>query len=572
MASTYSALKIELITTGEQTGTWGGTTNTNLGTALEEAIVGRATVNFTSDANLTISLTNTNATQVARNYILNVTSGVSLTATRNLVVPSINKPYIIENNTTGGQSIVVKTAAGTGVTVPNGKRTMVYANTTNVVAAENHIPDLTLGAALPVASGGTGITSFGAGIATFLGTPSSANLAAALTDETGSGANVFATSPTLVTPILGTPTSGNLANCTFPTLNQNTSGTAAGLSATLVATSGGTGQSSYAVGDVLYASTTTALSKLADVATGNALISGGVGVAPSYGKIGLTTHVSGTLPVANGGTGITSFGTGVATALGVNVGSAGAPVVNGGVLGTPSSGTLTSCTGLPISTGVSGLATGAATFLGTPSSANLAALLTDETGTGANVFATSPTLAGTPLAPTAAAGTNTTQISTTAFVTAAIQTLHPVGSIYTSTVATNPATLFGFGTWVAFGAGRVMIGDGGGFAAGATGGSADAVVVAHTHTGTTSTTTTLTGAATFISETWANAGTGTGVFSKVGLNPAAGTPTSTDTSNAGQLNINANHNHTFTTDSTGVSATNANLQPYVVVYMWNRTA
>ena len=72
------------------------------------------------------------------------------------------------------------------------------------------------------------------------------------------------------------------------------------------ATYGGTGQSSYAVGDIVYASTTTALSKLADVATGSALISGGVGVAPSYGKIGLTTHVSGTLPIANGGTNATT--------------------------------------------------------------------------------------------------------------------------------------------------------------------------------------------------------------------------------------------------------------------------
>lgn len=79
------------------------------------------------------------------------------------------------------------------------------------------------------------------------------------------------------------------------------------VSGTLAATSGGTGQSSYTVGDLVYASTTTALSKLPDVATGNALISGGVGVAPSYGKIGLTTHVSGTLPVANGGTGTTAL-------------------------------------------------------------------------------------------------------------------------------------------------------------------------------------------------------------------------------------------------------------------------
>lgn len=80
-----------------------------------------------------------------------------------------------------------------------------------------------------------------------------------------------------------------------------------GVTGALPAANGGTGQTSYAVGDILYASGSTTLSKLADVATGNALISGGVGVAPSWGKIGLTTHVSGTLPVANGGTNLTSY-------------------------------------------------------------------------------------------------------------------------------------------------------------------------------------------------------------------------------------------------------------------------
>jgi hypothetical protein len=84
------------------------------------------------------------------------------------------------------------------------------------------------------------------------------------------------------------------------------SGTAPQWSASLKAKAGGTGQTSYAVGDLLYADTTTTLAKLADVATGNALISGGVSTAPSWGKIGLTTHVSGTLPVANGGTGVTT--------------------------------------------------------------------------------------------------------------------------------------------------------------------------------------------------------------------------------------------------------------------------
>ena len=100
---------------------------------------------------------------------------------------------------------------------------------------------------------------------------------------------------------------------------------------------------------------------------------------------------------------ISGLGTGVAAALGVNVGSAGAPVLLSGALGTPSSGTLTSCTGLPVSTGIAGLGTGVATFLATPSSANLAAAVTNETGSGLLVFATSPTLT-TPLLGTPTSG------------------------------------------------------------------------------------------------------------------------------------------------------------------------
>jgi hypothetical protein len=106
---------------------------------------------------------------------------------------------------------------------------------------------------------------------------------------------------------------------------------------------------------------------------------------------------------------VSGLGTNVATALGVNVGSAGAFVTNGGALGTPSGGTLTNATGLPISTGVSGLAAGVATFLATPSSANLISAVTDETGTGALVFATSPTLVTPALGtPSSATLTNAT--------------------------------------------------------------------------------------------------------------------------------------------------------------------
>jgi hypothetical protein len=178
---------------------------------------------------------------------------------------------------------------------------------------------------LNLTSGVASTLAMGAGVATFLTTPSSANLISALTDETGTGACVFANTPTLVSPILGTPTSGTLTSCTGYTV-ANLSGAAAGV-----------------------------LTFLATPTSAN-LISA---VTDETG--------TGSLVFAN------------------------TPTLVSPILGTPTSGTLTSCTGYTVAN-LAGAGANVLTFLATPSSANLLAAITDETGTGSVVFANTPTL------------------------------------------------------------------------------------------------------------------------------------------------------------------------------------
>jgi hypothetical protein len=139
MASTYSSLKIQLMATGENSGTWGNVTNTNLGTAIEEAIVGSADVSFSS-ADVTLTLTDTNETQTARNLRLNLT-GTSGGA-RNLIVPAIEKVYIVYNGV--ADTVTVKNSSGSGIAIPTGKTMWVYNNGTDVVDAVTHLTSLTL--------------------------------------------------------------------------------------------------------------------------------------------------------------------------------------------------------------------------------------------------------------------------------------------------------------------------------------------------------------------------------------------------------------------------------------------
>jgi hypothetical protein len=188
MASTYSNLKIQLMTTGENSGTWGNVTNVNLGTALEEAIVGSADVTFSSGT-VTLTLTDSNASQIARNLRLNLT-GTSGGA-QNLIVPAIEKAYLVNNGC--ADAITVKNATGTGIAVPAGKTMYVYNNGTNVVDAVTHLSSLTL--TTPLANSST-TASASNGASTIVARDGSGNFAANTVTANLTGTATTATNAT----------------------------------------------------------------------------------------------------------------------------------------------------------------------------------------------------------------------------------------------------------------------------------------------------------------------------------------------------------------------------------------
>jgi len=205
-----------------------------------------------------------------------------LTANINVIVPTTTTIWYVDNATTGSFTITVKTSAGSGVATANGSRYVLYGDGTNVVNA---------------------VTTTGAFSSFTAGSASAPSITFAADTDTG----IFNTAANQVGVTVG---GSQVANFIAGGLNITgaiaatgaISAASASLSNPLPVASGGLAISSYTIGDIVYASGTTAFTKLTAVATGNALISGGVGTAPSWGKIGLTTHVSGTLPVANGGT------------------------------------------------------------------------------------------------------------------------------------------------------------------------------------------------------------------------------------------------------------------------------
>ena len=259
MASTYSSLKIQLMATGENSGTWGNVTNDNLGVAIEQALVETATVTFAS-ANVTLTLNNTNASQTARALRLDLTGTTG--GARDLIVPAIQKPYIVNNGT--ADTITVKVTGQTGVAVPAGRSYLLYNNGTDVVNAIE---------GMSVVSGGTGLETLTAESVVIGNGTNAVKFVAP-----GTTANVLTSNGTAWTST-ALPASNNASALTTGTTAVNV---------------GGTGQTSYTDGQLLIGNSTGNTLTKATLTAGTGInITNGTGsitIAASGGG-GLTTDI-----------------------------------------------------------------------------------------------------------------------------------------------------------------------------------------------------------------------------------------------------------------------------------------